>query len=147
MSRPHYETDEDRQLEEDIAQRFASNFNRKQHALPVNSRIDRAVFDQHGTLTGFFEVKRRHYECGHFNTFFISLEKFKAMRWVGQTLKLPVMLVVQYDDLIAWIDITKLGGVAVRDGGREDRKDPSDIEKVVHIPIDRFHFITEEGSP
>ncbi|MGW8178277.1 MAG: hypothetical protein ACWGQW_05860 [bacterium] len=143
MNRPTYETDLDREIEGDIAERFARHFNCTQHELPQYSRVDRVIFGPSGNLRGFIEIKRRYYECGRYNTFFVSKKKFQVMSWLYRATQLPVMLVVQFDDLIAWIDIGKVGPAQLRCGGRSDRQDPQDTEPMAHIPIDIFQFITE----
>jgi len=128
-----------------IAERFVGRFNRQQQLLPAEALVSRAIVDN-GFLTGFFNVDMRQYECGRFNTLHYPLTKYQAMIMLGRVTHLPVILVVKFDDLIAWLDITTVGGVKIKDAKKLDRKEDEDEptgEKMVHLPIDIFQFIVE----
>jgi len=144
QERKHYETETDRRREDWVAKRFALKTGVLQHELPENSRIDRLLTDKNHKPRGWAEIKCRTHECGHYDTYAISETKFKTMLWMKKATNLPVMLVVGFMDLVAWIDVTSLGGLRVVEGGRTDRDDPLDVERVVLIPITKFHYIHPE---
>jgi len=144
MSREHYEQPDDRKREMWVAERFAREMGLKQIEMPENSRIDRFLIDKDDNPRGWVEIKCRTTECGHYDTYALSEQKFKTLLWLHKITNVPSLLVVGFMDMIAWVEVNKLGGLRVVDGGRQDRNDPLDIERLVHIPITKFRYIEME---
>ena len=62
---------------------------------------------------------------------------------MAEALNTKGLLVVQFDDVLAWHDATDALAYETKSGGRYDREDPNDIELMVHIPIEKLRRIRE----
>lgn len=136
MSRPRYESEDDRKAEREVADYLEKYHGLRCHKLPISYRVDWVVFKK-DSFFGFIELKTRTFEKNRFPTLIISLGKYStgchlarcsggafwvAARWTD------ALGFYRVDDVVA--DITM--------GGRKDRGDKDDIEPVVHFPVDEF---------
>ena len=111
--------------------------------LPKQYRIDFAlVFD--GSVKRFVEVKCRTNHSTQFDTYIISLAKVSAAKHLAQVTKLPVFLVVKWNDATGCVLLDQVESSHITFGGRYDRGDWQDEEPLVHIPISDF-FMFEQG--
>lgn len=137
----HNETDDDRRREDWVAHRFSLKTGVVEVSMPEMSRVDRMLMKD-GRPRGWAEVKCRTHECGRFDSFAIDEDKFKVMHYLHRATNLPSLLVVGFMDLIAWVDITKLGGLRIVENKGEDPIE--DSHRVVLIPITKFNYIHPE---
>lgn len=119
-----YETDTDRINEERVANEWAALRGCKAIAIAAeHPRIDRALIGATGSLVGFAEVKScgwRFGEPSFGGGYKLETAKDSAAVEARFAFSLPVFLVVEFVDALAWLDIT----TAVRNRGyRLKRRD------------------------
>ncbi|MFS0884941.1 hypothetical protein [Aeromicrobium sp. 179-A 4D2 NHS] len=96
-----------------------------------------------GRLVGHIEIKTRTNRHDAYPTYMLSLAKLDHLHRRAIITGVPSAVVVQWTDRLAMIDATIFRDKAVmRSGGRWDRGDALDVEKVAHIGIDQFIFLT-----
>lgn len=98
-----------------------------------------------GKIAGVVEYKRRHYEREEFKDLLLSVKKWRACREHAKYLRVPFILLVEWDDgLYRYVDTGR--NVPVSFKGRTDRNDPADLEPCVMIPVIWFERVTGSGS-
>lgn len=134
MARPKYETAEDLAYERRIADVLCQKLGCEAAKMPLNSRAD-FVLLRDGEAKTIVEIKRRHNSRWKYETYMVSKGKYDTLlRWVDKGFK--AALVVCWTDQIAYVMLPVEHTTDV--GGRRDRGDTRDIEKVVHINADAF---------
>jgi len=94
-----------------------------------------------GMLRAICEVKRRYNPLDKYETYIVSRSKLERISAMASALNTKGLLVVQFDDVLAWHDATDALAYSSIWGGRYDREDPNDLELMVHIPIDKLKSI------
>jgi hypothetical protein len=136
--RPTYETASDRQREQSAAERFAAHFGGELINFPPMARVDKLLMIG-GKMRALMEVKCRTHKFGHYDTYMLSAEKYMTLLRASRDFNIAGLVVVGFTDCIAWVDTKAVGGLRIiAGGGRTDRNDPQDIEKVVKIPMVKF---------
>ena len=137
MSRPVYETAEDRSAEHRAMVKLGIHCNMEIDKLPQFDPFDFHLLKD-GRPKAKVEVKVRSCTMDRYSTYMISKTKTRNAElyirdgWV-------CLLLVQWADKLG---VTRLGlDYEERQGGRIDRGDPKDMETVSLIPIDRFVVI------
>lgn len=134
--RPFYETQQDRNLEQIVMDRFCkykgyTSFKK----LSLEERLDFSFFVE-DKLYGFAEVKVRNNLFNKYPTYMISLTKLQAAWNLSKKHQKPCYLVVGWSDCIGVVDMFSRPYVDV--GGRKDRGDAEDIELVCHYDLKQF---------
>lgn len=139
MSRPRYETEQDRRNEEEAVKRF-TKFSVKK--VPISYPFDFVLLDQSEKICAAVEVKKRNYELARLPDVFVSARKICGLKLYSRTYNIPsVFLVDMLDGLFyTYID----GEYELTMSGRTDRNDWQDIEPVARIPSS--DFFTADGN-
>lgn len=139
MTRPTYETAQDRRNQSDVAARLERLSSLRLSSLPHKSQVDYMGVDPQGNARAFFEIKRRKVALSRYPTLMLSLHKVAAIVELERVTGLPANLVVQWDDALGILRPSKVSKpLSVSSGGRWDRGDAQDVEPVVHFDTGLF---------
>lgn len=145
MSRPLYETSGDRGREDGVRRLIERRWNCTATKLPMQYHLDFGLY-RGGELVAFAEVKCRKTPFANYPTYIISLSKVVAALDLSAAAgRVPALLVVNWADVVGWVNLAQAGDWKVRSGGRTDRGDWQDVEPVVEIPIEEFSVL-EQGE-
>lgn len=133
-----YESESSRQNEQRVAARIASQWNCSTRKLTVPYRIDFAL-ESEGELKAWLEVKCRSYPSTRYSTLMISVLKWETGTLHAKATGLPFIIAIEFADGIKYYRYKESDEVRFTWGGRtRTTRDESDIEPVVHIPLDLF---------
>jgi len=136
MSRPTYETAENRGKEAEFADRLSKVSGKQFRKLPKAYRADYGVLDAAGYLTAFAELKCRTNDARRYGTYILSLHKWLSLLSLATAAPgLKSLLCVRFTDCDMVYRVQDGDDVAIKWGGRADRGDWQDQEPVVHIPM------------
>lgn len=149
MTRPQYESQDDRKEESKIARVIAASANCYAVKLPISYRLDYAFHDStnDAQIRFWAEVKRRHNNHDAYPTYMVSLAKWMAAAEMNRITGKRVLFGIKYDDGVYLLKVTEKSLLDMRPfltyamGGRTDRGDAADIEPVVHIPMTYFEYL------
>jgi hypothetical protein len=100
---------------------------------------------RYGKIIAFLEVKwRQDYsvkKIADLGGYMLSRKKYDAMKSLSLAAKLPVYFSVYLSDGLYYAIIHNVTYVTEGRGGRRDRNDKKDIERVVYIPMGNFHKV------
>ena len=138
MTRPTYETAEDRNNERRLAAKIERHYGCILQKMPMKLSLDfMAIRD--GKAVAFIEARQRKIAMNTYPTYMLSLYKAMQARALTMTTGLPCFLAVQWTDKAG---IAKLPpsheDMHVEMGGTTRRDDPQDIEPMVHFDIAKF---------
>jgi hypothetical protein len=136
VSRPLYETEQDRQNEQALATLVSERFNCTMHKMPMKYTLDFAAA-RDGEVVAFLEMRQRKINRDRFDTYMISLNKILRAEELGRVTGLPCFLVIQWTDAVGMCRLDTCD-YKVEIGGSTRRGDWQDIEPVAHIPINQF---------
>ena len=136
MTRPIYETEQDRWAEDGVAAAVGLAWKCVPVPTPPLSGIDLALM-RDGNIKAFAEVKVRTTVASRYSDYMIGAKKWYSNMKFADECGVPMLLVVAFTDGIKWVPAK---GTPVREGigGRTDRNDPQDIKLCVFIDIGRF---------
>ena len=141
--RPIYETNKDRQRQSEAISHLAQATNTDAVETDPLVSWDYEMV-RNNVVVAMVEVKCRNCKSSTYETYIISEAKVVIL-WETAIKRdiASVLLVCWKDQEIGWlrIDTTNPQTWAVQHGGRVDRNDPLDIERVVHFDISLFRFI------
>lgn len=144
MSRPLYETEQDRENERRLAEMIGAKYNYKFVKMPIKLSLD-YMLTQDGIAKAFMEMRQRKTPMHKYPTYMISLYKVMMASQLTQTTGLPCSLAVQWSDKAGICklppDITPL---RISQGGSMQRGDPQDIEPVVYFDMSCFKELANE---
>jgi len=90
----------------------------------------------------FMEFKARDCKRSDYKTLILSAHKYMRLCEYVQRLQANSLMVVWWNDELAYYPVDPCADVDILWGGRKDRKDVgSDCEPVVHLPVDEFKTI------
>ena len=141
MSRPVYETDEDRQREREIAAKVAKAWSGEMVKLTRMYPID-YIFVHKGICTAWVEIKSRTTVKNNYPTYYIDIDKIMFGRQMSKETGLPFLVVVAWADQTCFLEITK--NYPIRFAGRVDRDDWHDKCPVYEIPINEFQGLEND---
>jgi len=137
MSRPLYESENDRRRERAAMERLLDGSDNTARKLPIRYEVDFAII-KNGEIVSWAEVKCRNNASSLYPTLMISAAKI----WKGSTLSIqtgkPFFIVAEWTDGIGYLKVTNVGLFELGFGGRTDRNDDQDVEPVYFIPIEMF---------
>lgn len=141
--RPIYETNKDRQRQREAIRYLAQATNTEAVETDPLVNWDYEMFRDSKALA-IVEVKCRNCKSSTYETYIISEAKVVILWETALKRDIASVLLVCWEDQeIGWIriDTTNPQTWAVQRGGRVDRNDPADIERVVHFDISSFRFL------
>jgi hypothetical protein len=147
MSRPIYETDEDREQELAVATAFAAKCDGwSAHQLPRLAPVD-VAFTCNGCLAAFAEIKCRNIKLSKYPTLILSVAKVGKMEALRALVDVPIYLIAHLEDFTMTMAVQNIAPNCEQAmGGRGDRGDPADMEMVYHIPWALFPKRDEHGG-
>lgn len=146
MARPEYETEADRQIENDVSQIVSKAWNCKLTKLPVKYHLDYAVV-RNEVIIGFLELKSRNYTMAQLDRmggFFVSLDKFMSAQRLNKATGLPSIIMIKALDGIYYASFHNAKIKSVKMEGRKDRKDWQDVEPCVLLATDQFKLFQKK---
>jgi hypothetical protein len=145
MSRPLYETEQDRENERRLAEMIGAKYNYKFVKMPIKLSLDYMLIGLDGMARAFMEMRQRKTPMHKYPTYMISLYKVMMASQLTQTTGLPCYLAVQWSDKAG---ICKLpphtAPLRIAKGGSMQRGDPQDIEPVVYFDMSCFKELASE---
>lgn len=136
MTRPLYETQNDRAREMDAIRKIAGP-NDIVRKLPIRYGVDFLVF-RNDVAHAWIEVKCRNNPKDQYPDLMISVAKILEGIKTSQMTGLPFVLVIEWTDVVGTLRIHNTDGFKMGWGGRDDRGDAQDQEPVFHIPTAHF---------
>lgn len=140
--RPLYETDKNRADEAAACEEFLALQRPGLVAvkLPEQDNADYALY-RDDRLVGIIEIKCRSNRHNAYAEYMLSRYKVDQLCRRSYAQNVPVAVVVKWADKIGFIDVHRFRDHAVLGtGGRKDRGDRLDMEKVYKIPFGLFSF-------
>lgn len=138
MSRPLYETEQDRESERRLAEMIGAKYNYKFVKMPTKLSLD-YMLTQDGIAKAFMEMRQRRTPMHKYPTYMISLYKVMMASQLTQTTGLPCYLAVQWSDKAGICKLPPhIAPLSVAQGGSMQRGDPQDIEPVVYFDMSCF---------
>ena len=89
-------------------------------------------------IQAFVEMRHRGVEHNKYPTCFISLTKLLMAQILKNVCNVPCLFVVQWTDATGYCNLDMQCEIEYSSEGWNRRNDPSDIEAIGLIPIDRF---------
>ena len=138
MARRLYETQEDRNSEQSIAEELSRKWMVKLEKLPIEQRLDYAMIRK-GRVEGLCEIKQRKFAWGEFPTVMISASKVKYASEIYKAFDTKTMFVVS--DRNGEIRFTPIHDLqySLEYGGRTlTPRDNQDSELIIQISVYDF---------
>lgn len=142
--RPLYESEADRENEEQVAKTLATKYECDFFKLPIAYKADYA-FLRDDKVVGLVEVRCRNVPFAQYSTIMLSVHKRMDCLALADALGVPVIFAVRYQDGLYTINLNEIPDFASV-GGRNQKtmRDPQDIEIVFHYKTDRLKKITKQ---
>ena len=144
MSRPLYETKANLDEELQVMQAFAKRYGYSFKKIPIQYRMDFAVFRDKKML-GLVEVRCRTFSWNKYSTLIMSMAKLMHMQTYSN-MNIPVTLLLKNADGLWWwkynpsgIEYFGWGGRFI--GGNAKPRDDQDEEPVGHIHRNEFREV------
>jgi hypothetical protein len=97
---------------------------------------------KHGRLTGLVELKTRTHAVGRFPTVFLNLRKWLALTLGQAGTGARALFAVQWTDSLRWVPVAQIDASAIAIGGTmQIVKAASDIEPVIHVPVETMRVV------
>lgn len=139
MSRPAYETEDDRAAQDRALRRVVNGAWAMNYALaPAKSAVD-AIAGKNGRWTRILEVKCRTASHRAYPTYMLARSKYENLLRLGEDQKVKPFLIVEWSDELGYVQLPC--NHTIGPGGRTDRGDPADEEMCVYIPITEFTIL------
>ena len=134
MSRPIYETQADRDNEQNIAGIVEARFNCTLHKMPMKYTLDFAAV-RDNSVVAFVEARQRKIPSTQYDEYMISMNKLTAAQVLTQTTGLPCRLVIRWSDNVTKMIQLPPRYYEIRIGGSTRRGDWQDIEPLAYFKI------------
>ena len=134
--RPVYETPADKRRESDVLEYYAQLMNTGCVGTKRFSYHDGCLIKD-SRLFERVEIKVRTNHSSKYRDYMLSYDKFRKLLEAEATGVCPVVLLVMFIDGLFRCYLPP-HSFSTGDGGRTDRGDPADIERVVYIPLELF---------
>lgn len=141
-----YETEADRARERKTIDRFLQHFPRgTAHKLERSFHHDFAINNGDGETILYVEVKQRFCSHRRYRTYWIGESRLIRMQRTARRDGVASILLVEWEDALGYIDPTKaLDNAKISIGGRTDRNDERDIERMAEFPHALFTFLEKD---
>lgn len=138
-----YETESTLRSESQVARRLESAWGCSLRKLTVSYRVDFAL-EKDDSVRAWLEVKCRNYPSSRYPTLMISVLKWETGILHTLATGLPFIIAAEFTDCIKFYRYSDKHKVNYKWGGRTRvARDNSDIEPVVHIPLELFKVLKE----
>ena len=141
--RPLYESAKDLSNELRVSKHLKDCWNADFVKLPMAYHVDWAIV-RGKEIKAFAEFKRRHNPKDRYPTFMLSLNKWRNGKSMGGELRVPFLVIVEWDDGLYYCD-SKNVSPTYGFGGRFDRGDSQDQEPVVFIDTKTFYKVRKNA--
>ncbi len=142
MTRPQYETEEDRGRQRDVALYAVSCWAHlgisQAVMLPRMSALD-CCFSNDVDVKAYAEIKCREWIFGEGEGYRISKRKLISAQTTRLMFHVQVLLIVKFADQTVVLDFHRQLPSGYIKNGRSDRDDPQDIEEMAVYDWDGFH--------
>lgn len=148
--RPEYETANDRGNEERVAAFLEQYWNCRALEQRKFSAFDRGLTRApDDRIEKIVEIKCRNLWLRPDRMFFVGGKKFAGLYWYATMMKVPALLVIEFENAVACVDILHLlnnaPGCYFKMGGRRDRGDRGDWELCFFFPMSEFKILAKRG--
>lgn len=137
MSRPRYETQRNRDAERQVIDVFAEAYSYRCQRQEDRRRANYFCY-RGDTLKLIAEVKCRTNDRYEYPTVMIPLAKWNAGCRLSEKYGVPYALIIAWNDFIGALTNRKESYDRLGRGGRTDRGDPHDMEKMVYFDVEKF---------
>lgn len=141
--RPLYETEANLEKERSVALLFEQAYKCNLHKMPIKFNLDFAA-ERQGRVVAFVEVKNTTYPFERYEDFGgykISLAKWCAAEQMCRVGGVPFVLLVGFLDQVRYVRVDQFRHDGLVWWGRQDRKDPQDMEPAVVLNTNRFVMV------
>lgn len=142
MNRPHYESQKNRDDESEVIEIFAEAYDYDYQRQEDRRRANYFCY-RGDTLCLIAEVKCRSTDKHEYPTVMIPLAKWNAGCRLSEKYGVPYALVISWADTIGALTNRMATYDRVGQGGRTDRGDPKDVERMVYFDVDKFRRLRE----
>ena len=133
---PMFASKQDQATEHEVASMLEHAWHCEMRAFGPLSPIDYYAL-RDGRLVAVVEIKTRSHDAERYPTVFLNVRKWLALSLGQLGLGVPALYVVRFTDGIRWIRVDKIDAKMTNIGGcRSIVKAASDIEPVIHVPVD-----------
>ncbi len=140
----HFANDADRQNEKLVALELENAWGCEVKPFGPLSPIDFYAL-RNGLMVGMLELKSRTHASTRFDTVFLNLRKWLAMRMGEIGFAVPSVFIVKFTDGIFYIPLADVPtGKIVIGGTKRIVKAYSDIEPVIEVPINLLKKVQDE---
>lgn len=144
-----HETEEDRQVEKEIARVFSRHWKLPFFKLPRNHALD-VTFHRRGNRKPAIwgECRHRNHRFGQYPNVWCSLRKVQFADWLRTQNHQTRFLVRWKCGTHAWIDLMSPDEYVVAGRSKEKMRNEEDVEPLAVFKIERFEVIVDarEGS-
>ena len=137
--RPLYESDADRDAEENARRRLEHVWKCEIVKLPMRYNCDFAA-ERDGTVVGLLEYKRRYFRRDKYPTTMLEAKKVRETLILAGACNCHAHFVVEFDDGLFYIGMNEEPD-QISIGGRKDRDDPQDIGIYYYWDINKLKRI------
>jgi hypothetical protein len=137
VSRPIYESDEDRANEIDVIERICGNRGLTYKKLPMRDFVDFGVM-KNGKLVSLVEVRHRNIPSDKYPTVICNLAKVVHARHYERETGVPAYFFVQWTDRLAYVSFSEDFTVAFGGRGDNNYRDWQEQGLVAHFSVDKF---------
>lgn len=144
MTRPIYETSENRKNERLAAKELAEIFDCQ---VVQNKKLYPADYSlvRNGKVSAIGEIKVRTCSKDKYSTFFISADKIHKCKNFAREFKLQFFLFVWWSDGLYGLNLMDTETEKLTIGGRFDRGDSQDVEPMAHYDTSIFKPLIQYG--
>lgn len=139
--RPRYENEYTLSTELVFAKELEAIWSCTLHKLPISYQIDFSAC-RNGEQIAWVEVKQRSNPHNKYQTYILSVLKWRELVRTSQVTNLPAILAVRFTNIDMYFTIPKNNQDVLLKyevaGRTKNTRDAADIEPVVHIPIKLF---------
>lgn len=142
-----HETDEDREVEKEIARVFAEKWGLDFFKLPQNHTLD-VTFHRKGNRKPVIwgECRNRNHAFGQYPDVWCSLRKVQFSDWLRTQNHQTRFLVRWKCGTHAWIDLMAPDEYVVAGRSKEKMRNEEDVEPLAVFKIERFEVIKDAGK-
>lgn len=142
-----HETEEDREVEKEIARVFAKKWRLDFFKLPQNHTLD-VTFHRKGNREPVIwgECRNRNHSFGQYPDVWCSLRKVQFADWLRTQNHQTRFLVRWKCGTHAWIDLMSPDEYVVAGRSKETMRNEEDVEPLAVFKIERFEVIKDAGE-
>ncbi len=140
--RPIYERDHDRVAQAEAVGALARATGTEASPTPPLTFYDYEML-RDGKPVAIVEIKCRKVPHVQYDDYIISHGKMVQLHYAAHEREVAGILLVRWTDAIGWLAVDRLDPESwiTRAGGRTDRNDPQDIERMACFPIPWFKML------